>query len=161
MKVGPKPRADFVAPHDLPDLFDFSTCAVVGSSSTLLQSEQGKEIDAHSFVMRFNQVRTARCAPLEQPRNPALADYPPSLLAASECVRILVLMPSSQAPTRRFERHVGSKTSLRLQNQERVGPVPGDRVPTCLVKGYNFRHNKKCTLLALSPQFMLYTKYYW
>eukprot|EP00873_Tetraselmis_striata_P035973 jgi/Tetstr1/456237/TSEL_042999.t1 len=120
MKVSPKPRPDFVAPHDLPDLFDFSTCAVVGSSSTLLQSEQGKEIDAHSFVMRFNQ-----------------------------------------APTRRFERHVGSKTSLRLQNQERVGPVPGDRVPTCLVKGYNFRHNKKCTLLALSPQFMLYTKYYW
>ena len=51
-----KPRKDFVAPKDLPALFDFSTCAIVGSSAAMLKSELGKEIDAHSFVLRFNQV---------------------------------------------------------------------------------------------------------
>jgi len=120
LRVGPRPRPDFVASKDLPDLYDFSTCAVVGSSASLLQREAGKEIDAHTFVMRFNQ-----------------------------------------APTKGFEKHVGGKTSLRLQNQERTGAVPGDSSPTCLVKGYNFKHDRKCALLALSPQFMLYTKFYW
>lgn len=74
---------------------------------------------------------------------------------------LLTLLPL-QAPTLGFEKRVGSKTSLRLQNQERVGRVSSDRnKPPCLVKGYNFRHDRSCRVLSLSPQFMYYTKYYW
>jgi len=121
VKVGPKPSRDFVASKDLPAMFDFSTCAIVGSSGSMLKSSFGKEIDSHTFVMRFNQ-----------------------------------------APTVGYEKRVGSKTSLRLQNQERTGSVPTDKGnPPCLVKGYNFKHDKRCKLLVLSPQFMMYTKYFW
>lgn len=63
LKIG-KPRKEFVAPKDLPFMFDFTTCAVVGSSASLLRSEFGKEIDAHTFVLRFNQVT-------ERPRGPS------------------------------------------------------------------------------------------
>jgi hypothetical protein len=46
------------AEPDLRDLADFSTCAVVGSSSTLKGSGQGRDIDAHTAVIRFNDAPT-------------------------------------------------------------------------------------------------------
>lgn len=46
------------AEPDLRDLADFSTCAVVGSSSTLKGSGQGHEIDSHTAIIRFNDAPT-------------------------------------------------------------------------------------------------------
>eukprot|EP00899_Mesostigma_viride_P016249 jgi/Mesvir1/24625/Mv26597-RA.1 len=43
---------------DLPYLADWSTCAVVGNSDSLLKTELGAEIDAHSAVIRFNDAPT-------------------------------------------------------------------------------------------------------
>eukprot|EP00191_Tetraselmis_sp_GSL018_P009108 CAMPEP_0177615582 /NCGR_PEP_ID=MMETSP0419_2-20121207/23543_1 /TAXON_ID=582737 /ORGANISM="Tetraselmis sp., Strain GSL018" /LENGTH=507 /DNA_ID=CAMNT_0019113271 /DNA_START=428 /DNA_END=1951 /DNA_ORIENTATION=- len=65
---------------DLPDLADFSTCAIVGSSGTLKGSRLGGEIDNHTAVIRFND-----------------------------------------APTSGYEADVGSKTTLRLQNNMYCG----------------------------------------
>ena len=44
-------------PPDLPQLADWSTCAVVGSSSALVGAGWGPEIDAHTAVIRFNDAR--------------------------------------------------------------------------------------------------------
>ena len=38
----------------LPDTMEFGTCAVVGSSGTLLRARMGKEIDSHDAVIRVN-----------------------------------------------------------------------------------------------------------
>ena len=43
---------------DVKDMVDFSTCAVVGSSNTLLKSDMGAEIDSHSAIIRFNDAKT-------------------------------------------------------------------------------------------------------
>mmetsp|Transcript_38982 Transcript_38982/g.92330 ORF Transcript_38982/g.92330 Transcript_38982/m.92330 type:complete len:521 (+) Transcript_38982:596-2158(+) len=43
---------------DLPDLADFSTCAVVGSSGELTGRGLGHEIDRHTAVIRFNDAPT-------------------------------------------------------------------------------------------------------
>lgn len=58
------------------------TCAVVGNSGVLLQSERGDEIDAHDAVIRINL-----------------------------------------APTAKFERHVGSRTTYDLVNKENAGKL--------------------------------------
>eukprot|EP00899_Mesostigma_viride_P016238 jgi/Mesvir1/24615/Mv21930-RA.1 len=47
---------------DLPYLADWSTCAVVGNSDSLLKTELGAEIDAHSAVIRFNDAPTRQLA---------------------------------------------------------------------------------------------------
>jgi hypothetical protein len=39
------------------NLFYGKTCAIIGNSSTILNSKYGKEIDANDFVIRFNQAR--------------------------------------------------------------------------------------------------------
>uniref|UniRef100_A0A061R566 beta-galactoside alpha-(2,6)-sialyltransferase n=1 Tax=Tetraselmis sp. GSL018 TaxID=582737 RepID=A0A061R566_9CHLO len=45
-------------PADLPDLFNFTTCAVVGSGLKLLKQRRGREIDAHGTIFRSNQAPT-------------------------------------------------------------------------------------------------------
>ncbi|QDZ19058.1 sialyltransferase [Chloropicon primus] len=37
---------------------NFTTCAVIGSSGILLKYQNGKEIDGHDMVLRFNSART-------------------------------------------------------------------------------------------------------
>ena len=43
---------------DLKDFTDFSTCAVVGSSSSLKGARMGADIDSHTAVIRFNDAPT-------------------------------------------------------------------------------------------------------
>ena len=43
---------------DLPSMADFSTCAVVGSSGSLLERRLGLEIEAHTAVFRANDAPT-------------------------------------------------------------------------------------------------------
>jgi len=43
---------------DLPELFNFTTCAVVGSALDLLKKRRGREIDAHGTIFRSNQAPT-------------------------------------------------------------------------------------------------------
>jgi len=45
-------------PLSLPDIADFSTCAVVASSGRLKQTRPGKEIDKHTAVFRMNDAPT-------------------------------------------------------------------------------------------------------
>eukprot|EP00899_Mesostigma_viride_P010053 jgi/Mesvir1/19049/Mv12811-RA.2 len=62
----PSPRGRLAAssgrpssvPADLPQMADFSTCAVVGSGASLLSTRHGAAIDAHSVVIRFNDAPT-------------------------------------------------------------------------------------------------------
>ena len=119
VKVG-EPRSSWTPAKDLDKMFNFKSCAVVGSSNSLLKAQKGKDIDKHTAVIRMNQ-----------------------------------------APTKGFEAYTGKKTTVRLQNQERVGPHPGEKNSVCLVKGYNFRKPKGCKVLPLSPQFLEYTKFHW
>ena len=65
----------------------------------------------------------------------------------------------NQAPTRGFEKFVGSKTTARLQNPERQGFAEGDEF--CLTEHYSGLSNKKCKIVPLSPQFVAYTRYLW
>lgn len=65
---------------DLNELADFSSCAVVGSSGSLLKRNFGREIDAHTAVFRFND-----------------------------------------APVEGYEKKVGAKTTLRIQNLDFCG----------------------------------------
>lgn len=53
-----KERISLHPAPDLPDLGDFSTCAVIGSSGVLTGSGLGKEIDNHTAVIRFNDAPT-------------------------------------------------------------------------------------------------------
>lgn len=62
----------------------FSSCALVGSSGSLLQKSNGKTIDRHTMVMRSNL-----------------------------------------APTKGFEKHVGSKTHFRVMNSETCRRILG------------------------------------
>jgi len=48
----------------------------------------------------------------------------------------------NEAPTRGFERHVGSRTTLRLQNPERVGFSEGKEL--CLSKVSELRATLLC-----------------
>eukprot|EP00897_Mesotaenium_endlicherianum_P004766 jgi/Mesen1/4317/ME000022S03606 len=82
---GLKPRVanelrQLVPAYDPFDSQLFDTCAVVGSSGSLLLKEAGAEIDSNDMVMRFNG-----------------------------------------APTRGFEKQVGSKTTYRLSQVEWAG----------------------------------------
>ena len=43
---------------DIGTLKNFDTCAVVGSSSSLMQSQYGESIDNHTAVIRFNAAPT-------------------------------------------------------------------------------------------------------
>jgi hypothetical protein len=43
---------------DLPSMADFSTCAVVGSSASLLDRRLGVEIESHTAVFRANDAPT-------------------------------------------------------------------------------------------------------
>merc|ERR1740121_2082361 len=47
-----------VSPHSLDASFD--TCALVGSSTNLVDGELGKEIDKHDLVVRVNRLPIAR-----------------------------------------------------------------------------------------------------
>lgn len=69
---------------------------------------------------------------------------------------------------RRHEDYAGRKTSVRIQNMERIGRVEGDSKDTLYVlKGYNFNlpttgpHSVGKRVAVLSPQFSEYSKYYW
>ena len=55
---------------DLKDLADFSTCAVVGSSSSLKDAGMGAAIDSHTAVIRFNDAPT-KSHQVRTPRNAA------------------------------------------------------------------------------------------
>ena len=113
-------KLEHLLDEDLPKLRDWSTCAVVGSSNSLLKHNYGKDIDKHTAVFRFNE-----------------------------------------APTKGFEKHVGSKTTIRCQNPERQGFAEGNN-ELCLTKHYSgLSNSKKCKLVPLSPQFIAYSRYYW
>eukprot|EP00899_Mesostigma_viride_P008303 jgi/Mesvir1/17474/Mv08748-RA.1 len=114
------PEARLLKDKDLPKMFDFTSCAVVGSSDSLKKGMRGKEIDEHSVVIRFNR-----------------------------------------APTKGFEQFAGSKTSLRLQNPERMGECTDKEL--LMIKGYSISANKNshCNFAVISPQFNEYTKYLW
>lgn len=100
-----KGKREFLPDRDLGELegYDWRSCAVVGSSGSMLRHNYGKEIDRHTAVIRFNE-----------------------------------------APTRGFERHVGSRTTLRLQNPERVGFSEGKEL--CLSKVSELRATLLCGL---------------
>ena len=120
-----KGKLQYLLNQDLPQLRDFSSCAVVGSSKSLLKGKHGNEIDKHTAVIRFNE-----------------------------------------APTKGYERHVGSKTTIRLQNPERQGFAEhagtGSQQELCLVKNYyGLSNSKRCKIVPLSPQFIAYSRYYW
>ncbi|KAK3243495.1 glycosyltransferase 29 protein [Cymbomonas tetramitiformis] len=104
---------------DMPSLADFSTCAVVGSSSSLLEREQGAEISAHTAVFRFND-----------------------------------------APTRGLERHVGSKTTVRIQNIEYCGFKETDDELLLHYTDPKRSHLARCMesdILKVSPRMLSYS----
>eukprot|EP00951_Prasinocladus_malaysianus_P049475 scaffold670195_cov38-Prasinocladus_malaysianus.AAC.1 len=66
------------------------TCAIVGNHGNLARSRYGRQIDAHSIVVRMNRL-------------------------ACETFNIGDL--SAQGPTRGYERQVGSRTTFRVLNK--------------------------------------------
>ncbi|QDZ18991.1 sialyltransferase [Chloropicon primus] len=114
-----KEKLEYLFDKDLDQLgLDWSSCAVVGSSESVLRHERGKEIDGHSAVIRFNE-----------------------------------------APTAGFEKFVGKRTTVRLQNPERAGFAEGKEL--CLTKQFSNLSSKSCKIVPLSPQFIAYSRYYW
>ena len=111
-------KHEFLLDRDLPEMADWTSCAVVRSSPSVLKRSHGREIDGHSAVIRFNE-----------------------------------------APTKGFEKHVGSKTTVRLQNPERQGFAEGKEL--CLTKNFSNLSNPNCKIVPLSPQFIAYSRYYW
>jgi len=109
----------------------------VGSSNSLLASQHGSAIDAHTAVIRFNQ-----------------------------------------APTAGYESHVGSRTTLRIQNSFAAGEVEGARSEVCLIRLSSSKKKNKdgarlgqlsgdgsghgCgSVVQLSPQFEAYRRMLW
>lgn len=79
-----------------------------------------------------------------------------------------VIFRFNRAPTHGFERDVGSRTSIRIQNPERFGWGEGrgdgdDGQELCLAKGMLSltRSGTRCKVAALSPQFVTYSRLFW
>eukprot|EP00899_Mesostigma_viride_P023903 jgi/Mesvir1/4698/Mv21593-RA.1 len=68
----------------------------------------------------------------------------------------------NEAPTVGYEQHVGSKTTIRIQNKEYSG-FAEDPHEICLVKLYQYFYRSKslCRVVQFSPQFQLYALRYW
>jgi len=114
-------------PQDLfgGDARPYATCAVVGSSGSLLSAERGAEIDAHSMVMRFNDAPTKGF----------------SIYVGSKTTYRLCTAPSASKPcyretaAERVLQNVTSKEALRVflhehrmhRKQEELGEVAGLR----------------------------------